>query len=116
MEVDVVNYGLDSAEDLPTHEPQGTTHLIVKVFRCKAQQEWQLEEWFEYYPVTVDGVIYQRGEWNNPALRSMKEQLPPWLQYPVAGSGWRRLRGGSPSPGRGIVIDHRNFFGKNRRE
>ena len=71
MEGDVDNDGFDSDEDWPSpiDEPRGTQYLIVKFFRCKAQQEWQLEEWFEYYPVAVDGVIYQRGEWNDPALR-----------------------------------------------
>ena len=78
---------------MPFDEPRGAQYITVRVFRCKAQQEWQLEDWFEYYPVAVDGVIYQRGEWNNPALRSMKEQLPPWLQHPVAGNEWGRPRG-----------------------
>ena len=118
MEGGVDNDGFDSDEDLPEpiDEPQETQYLIVKRVRCKAQQERQLEEWFDWYPVAVDGVIYQQGEWNDPALRSMEEQLPPWLQQPVSGSGWGRPRGSSPSPGRGIVIDHRNFWGKNRRE
>ena len=59
MEVDVDNNGSYSDEELPTHEPWGTNYLVVKVFRCKAQQEWPLGEWFEYYPVEVDGIIYQ---------------------------------------------------------
>ena len=60
--------------------------------------------------MAVDGVIYQRGEWNDPAWRYMKEQLPPWLQHPVAGSGWGRPKGVAQSPGKGIVIDHQKSF------
>ena len=75
MEGDVDSDGFDSDKDWPSpiDEPRGTQYLIVKIFRCKAQQEWQLEEWFDWYPVAVDGVVYQRDEWNDPALRSMKE-------------------------------------------
>ena len=39
----------------------------------------------------------------------MEEQLPPWLQYPGAGSGWGRPRGGFPSPG-GVTLDQREVF------
>ena len=89
MEGDVDDDGAYSDEGwpLPFDEPRGKTYIIVRIFRCKARQEWQLEDWFECYPVAVDGVIYQRGEWNDPAWRYMKEQLPPWLQYPFEGSG-----------------------------
>ena len=72
MEVDVDNDGPYLDEEFPTHEPWGTQYLIVKIFNCRAQDEWQLEEWFEYYPVAVDGVIHQRGEWLDPGWRSIK--------------------------------------------
>ena len=54
MEVDVDNDGPYFDEEFPTHEPWGTQYLIVKIFNCRAQDEWQLEEWFDYYPVAVD--------------------------------------------------------------
>ena len=116
MEGDVEDDGFYSDEDWPSpiDEPRGTQYRMVKIFRCKARQEWQLEDWFEYYCVAVNGVIYQRGEWNDLAMRCMKDQFPPWLQPPVAGSGWGRRRDVSPPPGRGIVLDER-FFWKNRR-
>ena len=55
MEVDVDNDDGYSDEEWPTHEPLGRRYLVVKIVRCKAQQEWQLEDWFEYYAVEVDG-------------------------------------------------------------
>ena len=112
MEGDVEDDGFYSDEDWPSpiDEPRGTQYRMVKIFRCKARQEWQLEDWFEYYCVAVDGVIYQRGEWNDPTMRCMKDQFPPWLQPPVAGSGWGRRRDVSPPPGRGIVLDERKIF------
>ena len=120
MEGDVDNDELDSDEELPKpiDEPRETQYLIVKRVRCTAQQERQFEDWFDGYPVAVDGIIYQRGEWNDPILRSKKEQLPPWIQHPVAGSGWRRARGASAtqSPGMGFVMDHKKLIGKNTRE
>ena len=63
MEGDVVDDGFYSDEEwpLPFDEPRGTQDITVKIFRCKAQQEGQLQDWFERYLVAVDGVIYQRG-------------------------------------------------------
>ena len=116
MEMDVNNDGTYSDEEWPTHEPWGKKYLIIKIVKCRAQDEWQLEEMFEDYPVAVEGVIYDPGEWLDPGWRSMKDQLPPWLQYPGAGSGWGRPRGGFPAPGRGTVIDHQKRFEQNRRE
>ena len=90
MEVDVDDDEFYSDEKWPTHEPLGPRYLVVKKFRCKAQQEWELEEWFKYYPVEVDGIIYERGEWLDPGWRAIKAQLPPRLQYPgwYPSSGW----------------------------
>ena len=90
MEVDVENDEDYSDEEWPTHEPLGPKYLVVKIARCKAQQEWQLEDWFKYYPVEVDGIIYERGEWLDPGWRAIKAQLPPRLQYPgwYPSSGW----------------------------
>ena len=72
MEGYVDDDGLYSDEDLPLpfDELRGTQYITVKVFWCEAQQEWQLEDWFECYPVAV---------WNDPAWRRAKDQLPPWL-------------------------------------
>ena len=109
MEVDANNDGPYSDEDLPMHEPWGKKYLIVKIFKCRAQDEWQLEEWFETYPVAVEGVIYQRGEWLDPGWQSIKDQLHSRVQYPGAGSGWGRSRGGFLSPG-GAILDLREVF------
>ena len=54
IEADVDNDGSYSDEDWPTQEPWGKKYLIVKIFNCRAQDEWQLEEWFEDYPVALD--------------------------------------------------------------
>ena len=109
MEVNVDNDRPYLDEDLPTHELWGTQYLIVKIFKCRAQDEWQLEEWFETYPVAVDGVIHQRGEWLDPGWRSIKDQSPSRVQYPCAGSGWGRPRGGLMSRG-GVILDQREVF------
>ena len=63
MEGDVDDDRFYSDEDWPLlfDEVRGTQYITVRIFRCKAQQEWQLEDWFERYLVAVDGVIYQRG-------------------------------------------------------
>ena len=53
-----------------------------------AQQERQNEEWFRGFPVTVDEIVYPRGEWRDPIIRSKKEQLPQWIPHEVAGTGW----------------------------
>ena len=93
-------------------EPREMQYLVVRRVRCTAQQERQFEELFNGYPVAVDEIIYQRGEWNDPILQSKKEQLPPWIQHPVAGSGWGRSRGAAQSPSKGFVIDHRKKLGR----
>ena len=72
----------------------GKKYRIVKIFNCRAQDEWQLDEWFETYSVAVEGVIHEQGEWLDPGRRSMKDQLPVLLQYSGAGSGWGRPRAG----------------------
>ena len=59
--------------------------------------------------MTVEGVIYERGEWLDPGRQSAKDQLPPWLQYPGAGGGWGRPRDGFPSHG-GVILDRREVF------
>ena len=42
----------------------------------------------EDHPVAVEGVVYDPGEWLDPGWRSMKDRMPPWVQYPGAGGGF----------------------------
>ena len=55
--------------------------------------------------MAVEGIIYQRGAWRDPVMRTEKERLPPWIPHDVAGTGWGRARGATQSPAWRIVID-----------
>ena len=82
-----------------------TEYYIVRVVKCTAQQECEWEEYFDEYPVAVEGIIYQRGAWRDPVVRTQKERLPPWIPHDVAGTGWGRARGATQSPAWRVVID-----------
>ena len=64
MEEDADEDGSYAGEKWPllSDEPRGKQYITVQVFLCEAQQEWQLENWFELCLVEVDGNIYQREE------------------------------------------------------
>ena len=107
MEGDVDN------DELLSDEERETQYHIVRVIKCTAQQECQWEEYFEDYPVAVDGIIYQRGVWRDPVAQTEKERLPPWIPHGVAGTEWGRARGAIQSPEWRVVIDLEKMIWKN---
>ena len=49
-------------DKLLSDEERETQYHMVRVIKCTAQQECQWEDYFEDYPVVVDGIIYQRDQ------------------------------------------------------
>ena len=63
------------------NEMRETQYRVLNRIRCTAQQERHQEEWFRKFPVAVNEIVYQRGEWRDPVKRSKKEVLPPWIHH-----------------------------------
>ena len=47
----------------------------MRVIKFTAQQEWEWEDYFEEYPVAVNGYVYQRGVWRDPVAQTSKKRV-----------------------------------------
>ena len=66
--------------------------------------------------MSVDEIVYPRGEWRDPIIRSKKEQLPPWIPHEVAGTRLGQSRGVTQFPTVRFAMDHQKIHLEEHKE